>query len=177
MTKWWPKRYLRKQEDRRPSWDEYFAEICRSVSRRSTCHRRQVGAVVVKDKRILSTGYNGAPSGLPHCLDSGCLRDELGIPSGQNHEICRGNHAEANAVASAALHGISLRGSTIYSTHQPCVLCSKLLINAGIVRVIYIEGYPDEFSRETLGAAGIDLIKFVGSSAHEDENHRPAAAE
>lgn len=177
MIKWWPKKYLKNNQGQRPSWDEYFTEICRSVAKRSTCRRRQVGAAIVRDRRILATGYNGAPSGLPHCLDIGCLRDQLGIPSGERQEICRGNHAEGNAIASAALHGIALKGATIYCTHQPCILCAKLLINAGIARVVYIEGYPDEFARETLQVAGVDLIKYVGSSIDENKNHCAAAVE
>src|SRR5512136_2014667 len=121
----------------RPSWDEYFMEITRLVARRSTCLRRQVGAVLVKDKNILATGYNGAPSGVAHCLDAGCLREQLGIPSGERHELCRGLHAEQNAIIQAAFHGIRIQGATIYCTNQPCVICTKMIINAGIKEVIY----------------------------------------
>jgi dCMP deaminase len=127
----------------RPSWDEYFMEITRLVVSRSTCVRRQVGAVIVKDKKILATGYNGAPSGLPHCLEVGCLRDEMGIPSGERHELCRGLHAEQNAIIQAAYHGVSINGATLYCTNLPCIICTKMLINSGITRVVYGEGYAD----------------------------------
>lgn len=142
---------------KRPSWDEYFIEITRQVASRSTCLRRQVGAVVVKDKRILATGYNGAPSGLPHCSETGCLREALGIPAGQRQEICRGLHAEQNAIIQGALHGVSLSGATIYVTHQPCLTCAKMIINAGITRVVSIAQYPDEMSRDFLQQAGVAL--------------------
>lgn len=139
----------------RPSWDEYFMAITRMVAERSTCLRRRVGAVVVADKRILTTGYNGAPTGLGHCLDSGCLREQQGVPSGERHELCRGLHAEQNAIVQAALCGVSIRGGTIYTTHFPCVLCAKMLINAGIKRVVFADGYPDVLSRELLTEAGL----------------------
>jgi dCMP deaminase len=142
---------------KRPGWDEYFMEVAEVVARRSTCLRRNIGAVVVKDKRILSTGYNGAPTGLPHCADVGCLREKLGIPSGERHEICRGLHAEQNALLQAARHGISLEGSTIYSTTEPCSLCAKMLINAGVRRVVYKVSYPDELSRELLSGAKVQV--------------------
>jgi len=141
----------------RPSWDEYFVEIARQVATRSTCLRRQVGAVIVRDKRILSTGYNGAPRGLPHCDVAGCLREQLGIPSGQRQEICRGLHAEQNAIIQAALHGVSVEGGAIYVTHQPCITCAKMVINAGIVRVVCADSYPDELARQMLGEAGVAL--------------------
>ncbi len=141
----------------RPAWDEYFMEITRLVATRSTCLRRRVGALLVRDKRILSTGYNGAPRGLRHCLDIGCLRERLGIPSGERHELCRALHAEQNAIIQAALHGVSVDGSTLYCTAQPCVICSKMLINSGIRSVVYAEGYPDELSRELLEEAGVAL--------------------
>lgn len=144
----------------RPSWDEYFMEIVNVVKKRSTCLRRQVGALIVKDKRILSTGYNGSPSGLRHCEEVGCLREKLNIPSGQRHELCRGLHAEQNAIVHAANSGVSIKCSTIYVTDQPCVLCAKMIINAGIERVVYGSGYPDELSRELLNEAGIELVKF-----------------
>ncbi len=133
---------------KRPGWDEYFMQVAEVVSRRSTCIRRNVGAVLVKDKRILATGYNGAPSGLPHCTEVGCLRDQLGVPSGERTEICRGLHAEQNALIQAAKYGIPVEGSTIYCTLEPCSLCAKMLINAGIVRVVYKEPYVDELSRK-----------------------------
>ncbi len=143
----------------RPSWERYFLEIAKLVSSRSTCIRRKVGAVAVKDKRILATGYNGPPSGLKHCEEVGCLREKLGIPSGQRHEICRGLHAEQNAIIQAALHGISLKGAEIYCTTFPCIICSKMLINAGIKRIYYVEGYPDDLSQDMLNEAGVEIIK------------------
>lgn len=145
----------------RPDWDEYFMQIAHVVSRRSTCVRRQIGAVIVKDKRILTTGYNGAPSGLPHCLELGCLRDEQGIPSGTRHEICRALHAEQNAIVQAALYGVSTRDSTLYCTHQPCSLCAKAAINAGVRRVVYEGDYPDQFALDMLQQAEVELLRFV----------------
>jgi len=141
----------------RPSWDEYFVEIARQVATRSTCLRRSVGALIVRDKRILSTGYNGAPRGLEHCDVVGCLREKLGIPSGQRQEICRGLHAEQNAIIQAALHGVSIEGGTIYVTHQPCITCAKMIINSGIVRVVCANAYPDELARQMLDEAGVEL--------------------
>jgi len=144
----------------RPTWDQYFMEIALLVASRSTCLRRKVGAVLVKDKRILATGYNGPPSGLAHCEEVGCLRQRLGIPSGERHEICRGLHAEQNAIIQAALHGVSIKGAKIYTTTFPCIICSKMLINAGIEEIIYREGYPDELSASLLGEAGLRLRKL-----------------
>jgi dCMP deaminase len=144
----------------RPTWDRYFMEIALLVSTRSTCMRRKVGAVLVKDKRILATGYNGSPSGLAHCEEVGCLRQRLGIPSGERHEICRGLHAEQNAIIQAALHGVGIRGSRLYTTIFPCIICSKMLINAGIKEIIYREGYPDELSASLLEEAGMRLVKL-----------------
>lgn len=141
----------------RPTWDEYFMDIARLVQTRSTCMRRNVGAVLVKDKRILSTGYNGAPRSCSHCTDIGCLRQQLNIPSGERHELCRALHAEQNAIAQAAEHGISVQGSTIYVTAQPCSMCAKILINAGITHIIYQGEYPDKLSVELLKEAGIAL--------------------
>jgi dCMP deaminase len=141
----------------RPTWDEYFMQIARDVGTRSTCLRRHVSAVIVRDKRILSTGYNGAPRGVAHCEEVGCLREKLGIPSGQRQEICRGLHAEQNAIIQAALHGVSIEGATIYCTHQPCITCAKMIINAGIVRVVCANAYPDEFSRGMLEEASVQL--------------------
>lgn len=146
----------------RPSWDEYFFQIARQVATRSTCMRRQVGAVLVKDKRLLSTGYNGAPRDISHCIDVGCLREELGVPSGERHELCRALHAEQNAIAQAALHGVKIEGSTLYCTHQPCSLCAKMIINAGIVEVYFDEGYPDELAAGFFAEAGIKLHKIGG---------------
>lgn len=149
----------------RPSWDEYFVEIARQVATRSTCLRRHVGAVIVRDKRILSTGYNGAPRGLAHCDVVGCLREKMGIPSGQRQEICRGLHAEQNAIIQAALHGVSIEGGTIYVTHQPCITCAKMIINAGIVRVVCANGYPDELARQMLEEAHIVLEIWSSESS------------
>jgi dCMP deaminase len=145
---------------RRPSWDEYFMQITHLVAERSTCLRRKVGALIVKDKRILTTGYNGAPSGLNHCLDVGCLREKMNIPSGQRQELCRGLHAEQNAIIQAAIMGVKIGGATLYCTTFPCVTCAKMLINANIKKIIYASGYPDELSEEMLAEAGIDLIKI-----------------
>lgn len=144
----------------RPSWDEYFMEITRAVSGRSTCLRRQVGAVIVRDKRILATGYNGAPSGLAHCDEVGCLREERGVASGERHELCRGLHAEQNAILQAALHGVSVAGSALYSTHSPCALCAKMLINAGVREVVFGEGYPDELADHLLKEAGVKVARL-----------------
>ena len=148
----------------RPAWPEYFTEITRMVSTRSTCKRRRVGAILVKNKRILATGYNGAPSGVDHCLDIGCLRDQLGIPSGERHELCRGLHAEQNAILQAAYHGVSIEGSDLYCTNLPCIICSKMIINAGIKRVYYLDGYADALSREMLASANVDLVSLQPES-------------
>lgn len=145
----------------RPGWDEYFMQVADVVARRSTCMRRNVGAVIVKDKRILATGYNGAPSGLPHCIDVGCLRQELGIPSGERREICRGLHAEQNAIIQAAKYGIPVEGSSIYCTVEPCSLCTKMLINSGIVRIVYKEPYPDELARRILAESNVLVEHFT----------------
>jgi dCMP deaminase len=141
----------------RPSWEQYFGQIARTVATRSTCLRRHVGAIVVKNKRILSTGYNGPPTGLPHCDETGCLRQQMNIPSGQRQEICRGLHAEQNAIIQAALHGAAIAGSDIYVTHQPCITCAKMIINAGIKRVVCLGTYPDEMARSLFKEAGINL--------------------
>lgn len=150
------------EKPQRPSWDEYFMDIARLVSKRSTCRRRNVGAAVVRDKRLLSTGYNGAPSGLAHCLDVGCLRESMNVPSGERHELCRGLHAEQNAIIQAALHGVSIRGGTLYCTNLPCVICAKMLINAGIAEIIYESGYRDPMGEQMLSEAGVLLRKFGG---------------
>ena len=141
----------------RPTWEEYFMEITRLVAKRATCLRRQVGAVLVMDKRLLATGYNGAPSGLAHCLEVGCLREQRQIPSGERHELCRGLHAEQNVIIQAAFHGIRIQGSTLYCTNLPCAICTKMLINAGIREIIYDSGYGDSLSREMLLEAGIPV--------------------
>ena len=145
---------------RRPSWDEYFLEMAGLVAKRSTCLRRSVGAVLVKDKRILATGYNGAPSGLKHCFDIGCMRQKLNIPSGERHELCRALHAEQNALIQASLYGISAKGSTLYATNQPCVICAKMLINAGIKEIVIAEGYPDKMAMDFLRQAKIKIRKI-----------------
>jgi dCMP deaminase len=145
----------------RPTWDEYFASITRQVATRSTCLRRKVGAIIVKDKRILTTGYNGAPMGVRNCLDIGtCLREELEVPSGERQEICRGLHAEQNAIIQAALHGVRIKGSVIYCTNQPCILCAKMIINCGIRKIYYFEDYPDELAMELLVEAGVESIRL-----------------
>jgi dCMP deaminase len=141
----------------RPAWDEYFMAITREVSNRSTCLRRRTGAVLVKDRRILSTGYNGSPRGLAHCGDVGCLREQQGIAPGRGHELCRGIHAEQNAIVQAALHGVAIDGATLYSTHQPCVLCAKMLINAGVGTIFHAASYPDELAEQMLAEAGVAL--------------------
>lgn len=145
----------------RPGWDEYFLQIASVVSERSTCLRRQVGSLIVKDRRILTTGYNGAPRGLAHCSEVGCLRDEAGVEHGRGHELCRGLHAEQNAIIQAAMYGVSIDGATVYSTHQPCVLCTKMLVNAGIKAIYYVESYPDELAVKMLDEAGIASRKMV----------------
>jgi dCMP deaminase len=144
----------------RPSWNAYFAAIARQVSTRSTCLRRQVGCVIVLGKRIVATGYNGAPSGLVHCDEVGCLREQQGIPSGERHEICRGLHAEQNAIIQAALYGAAVKGANLYCTHHPCILCTKMIINAGIERIFYLEGYPDEMAGRLLEEAGVDTMQL-----------------
>lgn len=149
----------------RPSWDEYFMKLAHEVATRTTCLRRAVGAVIVKDRRILATGYNGVPSGLTHCAETGCLRQELGIPSGQRHEICRGLHGEQNAIIQAARYGIDISGSTIYVTTQPCVVCAKMIINAGIVEVVYQNPYDDELAMSMLKEANMKLRLFESEDA------------
>jgi len=153
----------------RPTWDEYFMAMARVIARRSTCLRRQIGALLVREKRILTTGYNGAPTGLPHCQEVGCRRERLAIPSGERQEICRGLHAEQNAIIQAALHGVNTRGSVLYCTTQPCAICTKMLINAGVERVVYEGDYPDELAREMLDQAGIELVRFGCQSGQETE--------
>lgn len=141
----------------RPSWDEYFMSIANMVRQRSTCLRRQVGAIVVKEKRILTTGYNGAPKGMKHCSEVGCLRESEEVPPGERHELCRGIHAEQNAIVQAAAFGVPIEGSTLYCTHFPCVLCTKMLINAGIRKLVVQAAYPDELSKKMLKEAGIGI--------------------
>ena len=148
----------------RPGWDEYFIGFALLASRRSTCLRRKVGAVVARDRRVLATGYNGAPSGLAHCGEVGCLRAKLRVPSGERHELCRGLHAEQNAIIQAANYGISIRGGTVYTTNFPCSICTKMLINAGIEKIIYQDGYPDPLARELLRGSKIKVKKFQKAS-------------
>lgn len=138
-----------------PTWDDYFLTMARHAATRSTCLRRKVGAVAVLDRHVLATGYNGAPSGLKHCEFTGCLREQKGVPSGERHEICRGLHAEQNVIIQAAVHGVSLKGATIYVTATPCVICAKMLINCGIRRVVCWEQYPDGMALEMLRDAGV----------------------
>jgi len=144
-------------------------DITRLVAKRSTCLRRKVGAILVKDKKILATGYNGAPSGLEHCLDIGCLRQKKGIPSGERHELCRGLHGEQNAIIQAAYHGVEIRGATLYCTNHPCIICSKMLINAGIERIVYEKGYADVLGKKMLDESGIEVEKFSGMEKIKDE--------
>ncbi len=144
----------------RPSWENYFMDITTLVAKRSTCIRRAVGAVIVKNKRILATGYNGAPTGIEHCLEKGCLREVLNVPSGERHELCRGIHAEQNAIIQAAFHGVSIKGGTLFCTNQPCSICAKMIINAGIAKIYYRSEYADEMSNEMLEEANIKLIQL-----------------
>lgn len=145
----------KKNEDIRPAWDEYFIKMSFLVAERSTCLRHHVGAVIVKNKRVLTTGYNGAASGVKDCLELGCLRDKLNIPSGTRHEICRAIHAEQNAIIQAALHGISISGATIYCTHSPCILCAKMIANAKISSFVTCFEYPDNSFRKLFKETGI----------------------
>jgi len=153
----------------RPSWEEYFIDITHLVAKRSTCLRRHVGAILVKDKKILATGYNGAPSRLAHCLDIGCLREQMGIPSGERVELCRGLHAEQNAIIQAAYHGVKIQGATLYTTLHPCIICSKMIINAGIEKIVFEEGYTDKLSEKMLKESRIKVKKFDRKKA---ENKR-----
>jgi dCMP deaminase len=143
----------------RPDVDEYFMEIASVIAKRSTCLRNQVGALFVRNKRILTTGYNGAPSNLPHCDEVGCARE--GVASGTRHELCRAVHAEQNAIIQAALHGVSIEGATLYCTHQPCILCAKMMINARIKKVVYHQRYPDETALKFLEQAGIEILELT----------------
>lgn len=153
----------------RPSWDEYFMKIAHLVAERSTCLRRKVGAIIVRDKRIISTGYNGAPKGLKHCREVGCLRDKMDVPSGERHELCRGAHAEQNAIIQAAGGGASMEGSTMYCTNSPCSTCSKMIINAGIKRLVLGERYPDRLGEELIEEAGIETVYLIPDFARHSE--------
>ena len=146
---------------KRPSWDEYFMEMAELTAKRSTCMRRHVGAVIVKDRHAIATGYNGAPSGIMHCEErGGCIRQQLNVPSGQRHELCMALHAEQNAIIQAAVMGNSVEGGTIYITHQPCSICAKMILNAGIKRIVIKEGYPDELAASILDEAGLKVEKL-----------------
>jgi dCMP deaminase len=146
--------------DERMGLDEYFMQVAQLVSQRSTCLRRPVGAIVVKRKRILTTGYNGAPRNMRHCLEVGCIREQMGVTSGERHELCRGVHAEQNAIIQSSVFGVSVEGGTLYTTTFPCVLCSKLVINAGLEEIVYDKGYPDDLSKELLAESGILLRQY-----------------
>ncbi|MGE5454786.1 MAG: deoxycytidylate deaminase [Methylocystaceae bacterium] len=147
----------------RPSWDQYFMELARLVATRSTCLRRQVGAVLVRDERIIATGYNGAPQGLPHCQEVGCLRESLNIPSGERYELCRGAHAEQNAIINAALYGVSTRGAVLYCTDQPCLLCARMVINAGVTRVVHEGNFKDDMAQQFLHQAGVLINNILAT--------------
>lgn len=143
----------------RPSWDEYFMEMALLTAKRSTCLRRNVGAVIVQEKHIIATGYNGAPKSIPHCEEiGGCIREQQKVPSGERHELCRALHAEQNAIIQAATLAQSIEGATIYITHQPCVICAKMIINAGIKRIVVREGYPDQLAVDLLAEAGLKIV-------------------
>jgi len=156
--------YLRKsimsKKGGRPSWETYFMDIAKLVAKRSTCLRRTVGTVIVKDKRILATGYNGAPTGIAHCVETGCLREELGIPSGERHELCRGTHAEQNSIIQAAYHGVSIKGARMFCTLFPCSICAKMIINAGIEKLYYESEYVDTMSEKYLRETGMELTRL-----------------
>jgi dCMP deaminase len=145
---------------KRPDWDDYFMKIANDVSERAICVKRKVGALVVKGNRILSSGYNGAPKGLSHCTEQTCLRKKMNVPSGQRHELCRGLHAEQNAIIQAAVYGVSIEGATMYCNYQPCVICVKMIINAGIKRLVYAGGYPDELAVEMLKESDLKVDKY-----------------
>jgi len=148
----------------RPDWDTYFMEMAKLASRRSSCLRRAVGAVLVRDKRLLATGYNGVPSGVTHCEETGCLREKLQVPSGERHELCRGLHAEQNAIIQAALHGVSTKGAVLYCTTLPCIICAKMLINSGVRKVYYLDGYSDSLTGEMLAEVGLTLVRLEGGA-------------
>ena len=151
----------------RPSWENYFMDIASLVALRSTCLRRHVGAVVVKDKRILSTGYNGAPSGIRHCVETGCLRERMRVPSGERHELCRGIHAEQNAIIQAAFHGVSINESLLFCTNHPCSICAKMLINSGIKTVYHQFGYADDLAREMFEEAAVSVMHLKNEASGE----------
>ncbi|MBF8436418.1 cytidine/deoxycytidylate deaminase family protein [Halanaerobiaceae bacterium Z-7014] len=144
----------------RPDWDEYFMEMAELAAKRATCLRRKVGAVLVKNKKVLATGYNGAPMNIEHCESTGCLREKMEVPSGERHEICRGVHAEQNLVAQAAIHGVKTENSIVYCTHQPCIICTKILINAGVKKIYFKNSYSDKFAENLLKKSNIEFIKY-----------------
>ena len=146
--------------DNRPSWQQYFMQMAYLAAKRSTCLRRSVGAVLIRDNQIISTGYNGSPKGVPHCSEVGCLRERMNVPSGEKHELCRGVHAEQNAIIQAAINGSSTRGTSLYCTHQPCSICARLIINAEIKTVYVSEAYPDALGEQLFREAGVELIHF-----------------
>jgi|TARA_B100001971_G_scaffold208009_1_gene229091 dCMP deaminase len=152
-------------EENRPSWEAYFMDIAALVAKRSTCLRRAVGAAAVKNKQILATGYNGVPTGIRHCIETGCLRQQMNVASGERHELCRGIHAEQNVIIQAAFHGVSIKGASLFCTNLPCSICAKMIINAGIKKIYYKDGYADLMSSEMLSDAGIEVIRF-------NRNHR-----
>lgn len=145
----------------RPSWDEYFMQVAKLVASRSTCLRRQVGAVLVRNERIISTGYNGSPSGIIHCDKTGCLRDTMQIPSGQRYELCRGVHAEQNAIINAAFYGIATADTALYCTEQPCLICARMIINAGINRIIHSGDFQDHIALNLITEAGIQITSVM----------------
>ena len=147
-------------DDKRPTIDEYFMKMAHLAKTRSSCLRRQVGAVIVMDRRVLSTGYNGAPKGLAHCRDVGCAREKLNIPPGERHELCRGVHAEQNAIIQAAVFGTSIKNGIIYTTNHPCVVCAKLLINASIQEIVYDDDYVDDLAKEVLSQSNVEVRQF-----------------
>lgn len=148
----------------RPSWQQYFMQMAALAAKRSTCLRRAVGAALVRDNQLIATGYNGSPKGIPHCAETGCLREQMGVPSGQKHELCRGVHAEQNAIIQAAINGSSTRGAALYCTHQPCSICARLIINAEIKTVYVSESYPDALAEQLFREAGIELILLNSAS-------------
>jgi dCMP deaminase len=149
----------------RPTWDDYFMKIAEDVASRATCIRRKVGAVIVKDRWIITTGYNGAPANIAHCTEESCLRTKYNVPSGERHELCRGLHAEQNAIIQAALHGVSIKGASIYCTHQPCSICTKMLINSGIQKIVFGNPYNDPLAEEMVREAGIEIVIYSRQSS------------
>jgi dCMP deaminase len=144
----------------RPTWQKYFMQMAILASQRSTCLRRSVGAVLVRDNQILSTGYNGSPKNISHCSESGCLREKLSVPAGEKHELCRGVHAEQNAIIQCAINGTSTRNAVLYCTNQPCSICAKLIINAEIKTVYIAEPYPDKLAENMFEEAGVEMIRY-----------------